>query len=73
MRATLILADDVAGAVQRLCRERSISVSEAINELVRAGLAQQDRPAPFRRTPHDLGQRIGFDNIADTLETLDTR
>jgi hypothetical protein len=72
MRTTVTLADDVAAAVERLRRERSIGMSEAVNELVRAGLATQTKPAtPFRQTSHDLGRGIDFDNIADTLETLD--
>jgi hypothetical protein len=72
VRTTLTLADDVAAAVERLRRERSIGVSEAVNELVRAGLAAQETPrARFRQQSHDLGRGIDFDNIADTLETLD--
>ena len=72
MRTTLTLADDVAAAVERLRRERSIGASEAVNELVRAGLARPPTPAPrFRQKSHDLGRGIDFDNIADTLETLD--
>jgi hypothetical protein len=72
MRTTLTLADDVAAAVEQLRRERSIGMSEAVNELVRAGLTNHDRPtAPFRQRSHDLGRGIDFDNIADTLETLD--
>jgi len=72
VRTTLTLADDVAAAVERLRRERSIGVSEAVNELVRAGLAAQEKPrAPFRQKSHDLGRGVDFDNIADTLETLD--
>jgi hypothetical protein len=72
MRTTLTLADDVAAAVEQLRRERSIGMSEAVNELVRIGLTKQSRPAaPFRQKSHDLGRGIDFDNIADTLETLD--
>lgn len=72
MRTTLTLADDVAAAVEQLRRERSIGVSEAVNELVRAGLIKQDKPTTqFRQKAHDLGRGINFDNIADTLETLD--
>ena len=72
MRTTLTLADDVAAAVERLRRERSIGMSEAVNELVRAGLIKHDGPvAPFRQKSQDLGRGIDFDNIADTLETLD--
>lgn len=72
MRTTLTLADDVAAAVERLRRERSIGLSEAVNELVRAGLAAHEKPrTPFRQKSHDLGRGIEFDNVADTLETLD--
>ncbi len=72
MRTTLTLADDVAAAVEQLRRERSIGISEAVNELVRGGLTRRDTPgAPFVQTSHDLGRGIDFDNIADTLETLD--
>lgn len=72
MRTTLTLASDVAAAVERLRRERSIGMSEAVNELVRAGLAAQEKPrTPFRQKSHNLGRSVDFDNIADTLETLD--
>jgi hypothetical protein len=72
MRTTLTLADDVAAAVEQLRRERSLGMSEAVNELVRAGLAQQQKPpTPFRQKSHDLGRGVDVDNIADTLETLD--
>jgi len=72
MRTTLTLADDVAAAVERLRRERAIGVSEAVNELVRAGLvSQQKKPPPFRQKSHDVGLGIDVDDIADALETLD--
>jgi hypothetical protein len=72
MRTTVTLADDVAAAVERVRRERSIGLSEAVNELVRAGLVAQGKPpTPFLQKAHDLGPGIDFDNIADTLETLD--
>ena len=72
MRTTVTLADDVAAAVERVRRERSIGMSEAVNELVRAGLANRQKPpTPFRQKTHDLGGGVDFDNVADTLETLD--
>jgi len=72
MRTTLTLADDVAAAIERLRRERSLGMSEAVNELVRVGLANQEQPqTAFRQTSHDLGRAIAFDDIADTIETLD--
>lgn len=72
MRTTLTLADDVAAAIERLRRERSIGLSEAVNELVRAGLAKEQEPAtPFRQKSYDLGAGIDLSNIADAIETLD--
>ncbi len=71
MRTTLTLAEDVAAAVEKLRRERSIGMSEAVNELVRAGLAAEHRRTPFRQRTHDLGTGIDFSNVADAIETLD--
>jgi predicted transcriptional regulator len=72
MRTTVTLADDVAAAVERVRRERSIGMSEAVNELVRAGLVNREKsPTPFRQKAHDLGRGVDFDNVTDTLETLD--
>jgi hypothetical protein len=72
MRTTVALADDVAAAVDRLRRERSIGISEALNELVRVGLAQhREHPVRFRQKTHDLGQGMDFSNLGDAIETLD--
>lgn len=71
MRTTINLADDVAAAVDKVRRERSIGVSEAVNELVRAGLAGADPVTPFHQTTHDLGNGIDYSNVADAIETLD--
>ncbi len=66
------MADDVAAAIERVRRQRAIGLSQAVNELIRAGLVTQDKPpTPFRQRSHDLGGGIDFDNIVDTLETLD--
>jgi hypothetical protein len=71
MRTTVTLADDVAAAVEKLRRERSLGLSEAVNDLVRAGLVQQRTSAPFRQRTHDLGAGIDYSNVADAIETLD--
>lgn len=71
MRTTLTLADDVVAAVERLRRERSIGISDAVNELVRAGLTRRRPDAPFRQKAHDLGAGVDFSNVADAIETLD--
>jgi len=71
MRTTLTLADDVAAAVEKVRRERSVGLSEAVNDLVRAGLARQQPVSSFRQKTHDLGQGIDYSNVADAIETLD--
>jgi hypothetical protein len=71
VRTTVTLADDVAAAVERLRRERSIGLSEAINDLVRAGLVEHRQASPFRQKAHDLGRGIDFSNVAEAIETLD--
>lgn len=70
MRTTITLADDVAAAIEKLRHERSIGLSEAINDLVRAGLTE--RPvAPFRQQTHKLETGIDVSNVADAIEALD--
>ena len=72
MRTTVNLADDVAAAVEKIRRERSAGISEVVNELVRAGLASEEKPrTQFRQQSRDLGAGIEFDNVGDALETLD--
>ncbi len=71
MRTTITLADDVAAAVEQMRRERSIGLSEAVNDLVRAGLVREDTAKPFRQKTHDLGKGIDYRNVADAIETLD--
>jgi hypothetical protein len=71
MRTTLTLADDVSAAVDHLRRERSIGMSEAVNELVRAGLTKERHSVLFRQRTHDLGLGIDVSDVADAMETLD--
>jgi hypothetical protein len=71
MRTTLSLDDDVAAAVQRLREERHIGLSDAVNELIRAGLAAPAQHMTFRQRTADLGLRIDVSSVADALEHLD--
>lgn len=72
MRTTITLADDVVAAVEKVRREKSVGLSEAVNDLVRAGLIERDPAhAPFRQKSHDLGRGIDFSNVAEAAETLD--
>jgi predicted transcriptional regulator len=70
MRTTVTLADDVAAELQRVRRERSIGVSEALNELARAGMIRKKEPRKkFVQRTHDLGRAyIDVTNVAEALE-----
>lgn len=72
VRTTVKFDDDVAAAIEQVRREHRLGVSDAVNELVRRGLAS---PAPppgrFVQRTSDMGQRIDVTDVADALETLD--
>lgn len=71
MRTTVNLDPDVAAAAERLRAERNIGLSEAVNELARAGMLAKPAAKPFRQTTMDLGLRTDVSNIAEVLELLD--
>ena len=71
MRTTVALDDDVAAAVDRVRRERGLGLSEALNELVRRGMASKPAPPPFRQPTANLGVGIDVRNVAEALEELE--
>jgi hypothetical protein len=71
VRKTVTLDDDVVAAVERLRRERNIGLSDAINELIRAGLVEPRRRTRFRQRTAELGLRIDVSNIAEALDVLE--
>jgi metal-responsive CopG/Arc/MetJ family transcriptional regulator len=72
MRTTVNLDQDIAAAVDQLRRERSLGLSEAINELARAGLqAKAPRRRRFQQRSQPLGLRIDVMNVAEAIEALE--
>lgn len=71
MRTTVMLDKDVAAAVSRLRHERQIGVSEAVNDLVRAGLTVRPDQRRFQQRSFPMGLRIDVTNIAEALEILE--
>ena len=71
MRTTVSLDDDVAAAVEEIRRSKHVGLSEAVNELARAGMAAPPERRGFRQRTADLGIRIDVSNVAEALDTLD--
>jgi Arc/MetJ family transcription regulator len=71
MRTTINLDPDVAAAAENLRRERHLGLSEAVNELARAGLRARQERAPFRQRSRNIGVRVDVSNVAEALEILD--
>jgi metal-responsive CopG/Arc/MetJ family transcriptional regulator len=68
-RTTVTLADDVTAEVERIKHEQGIGVSEAINDLVRAGMIRKKEPRKrFVQRTHDVGITIDVTNVAEALE-----
>ena len=73
MRTTLTIEEDVAARLDKLLRERETSLKALINDALRRGLEQMERPAE-PRTPYvlstvDLGECLvpSLDSVAEAL------
>ncbi|MFJ2030216.1 ribbon-helix-helix protein, CopG family [Streptosporangium sp. NPDC087985] len=71
MRTTVRLDEDVVAAIERLRHERHIGLSEALNELVRAGMRARPERRPFRQRTQAMGLRVDVSNVAEALDLLD--
>ena len=68
----MTLASDVAAAVERMRRERGMGLSEALNELARRGLVNEQRPPRrFKQKTYAMGAKLDLTNIGRVLEELD--
>ena len=75
MRTTLTLEPDVALKLKRRMAARKLTLKEAVNQALRAGLATEERPRqkPFRVDPFSAQFLPGIDQdrlgqLADQLE-----
>ncbi len=71
MRTTVTFDEDVAAALEALRRDRSLGLSEAVNELIRAGLQAPRDGRTFRQRSGALGLRIDATNVAEAVELLE--
>lgn len=71
MRTTVTLDPDVAAAVEAARRERGLGLSEAINELVRAGLTVKPPRRRFRQETVAMNLLVDVTNIGEALEVAE--
>ncbi len=71
MRTTFSLDDDVAAEVDRLRREEGIGISEAVNRLIRQGLAIPRRRRRYEHRSADVGLKVDVADIGAVLDLLD--
>ncbi|MGB8932099.1 MAG: hypothetical protein WCC48_12725 [Anaeromyxobacteraceae bacterium] len=74
MRTTLTLDDDVVAALERFRRSSKLGLKDAVNEVMRRGLArvaqQKAAPRPPHRTPEAALGRCLVSSIDDVAEVL---
>lgn len=58
-------------AVEKARRERGLGLSEAVNDLVRAGLVQQRARAPVEVPAYDMGIGIDVSDIGEAIEQIE--
>jgi hypothetical protein len=72
MRTTVTLDPEVSAAVEQVQRAESVGVSEAVNRLIRRGLATAaPRRKRFEQGSVPLGLTVDVTNVAEALELLD--
>lgn len=77
MRTTMTLEKDVAARLRRLARSRRQRLKTLVNEALRLGLAEIERPAAqppaFRTSGLDLGVSLvgSLDDVAGILARVD--
>ncbi len=71
MRTTIVLDEDVRAALEKERKAAHLGVSEAVNQLIRRGLASSKKTARFVQRTAPLGLRIDVRNIGEALEVLE--
>ena len=58
---TIKVDEDVAARLDRMMRDRGLTMEEAVNQTLRAGLGLVGEHKPYRVPVHDLKARSGLD------------
>jgi hypothetical protein len=72
MRTTVTLDPDVEAKLKATMRERGVSFKAALNDALRAGLADQaSAPKRFRVKPAPLGARFNIDKALQVAAEME--
>lgn len=77
MRTTITIEDDIAIRLTELQKSKGISFKEAVNLLLKKGLAAEEMPPkikPFKVKARSLGKPlidVNFDKTSEVLDKLD--
>lgn len=76
MRTTISIDDDVMDRARAIAAKLNRPFRTIVNEALRAGLDQVERPAkqrPYKTEPHAMGLRFGrnIDNIQELITQIE--
>ena len=72
MRTTVTLEPDVVAAVNRLRTTQGLGVSEALNQLARAGMVSQPPRKAFKQRTANLGTLlVDVSNVQEALDVAE--
>ncbi len=72
MRTTVTFSDDVTASIERLRRERGLGLSEAVNDLIRAGLLNRGAERSVELPTYDMGIGIDVRNVGEAIEAIES-
>lgn len=68
MRTTFTLADDLAAGVERFCRSEDIGVDDALNRLIRRGMATGVDRQSYRHKTTAIGVKVDINCIGALID-----
>jgi Ribbon-helix-helix protein, copG family len=71
MRTTFTVDPDLSSRIDRLRRERGISMARVVNELIRAGLDAPPKKRRRYRMKHAFGSKLLIRNLDDAMEVIE--
>lgn len=76
MRTTVTIEDAVEKQLRQYAGKHSLKFKQAINEVLRKGLAEANKPAKartYKTKPKNVGLKPGlnYDNVAELLEQVE--